>query len=71
MNELTTAVELLKHDMQYLKDEMADIKKMLRDVIETKADRRDVEQLQANQNRVVWIVISTVVLAILGLIIKL
>lgn len=63
-------IQLLKKDMDYLKSEIGEIKTLLRQVIETKADKEEVARLRDNQNKVVWLVISAVILAVMGLVIK-
>lgn len=67
---MDTEIKLLKKDMDYLKSEIAEIKTLLKDVIATKADQKEVDELRDNQNKVVWLVISAVILAVLGLVIK-
>lgn len=63
-------IQLLKKDMDYLKSEIGEIKTLLREVIETKADKEEVARLRDNQSRMVWIVITAVTLAVLGVVIK-
>jgi glycerate kinase len=43
--------------------------KAFREAVEKKADKELVDKLEANQNKVAWLIISTVILAVIGLVI--
>lgn len=68
--ELTTKVEVMATDIKYIKDELKEIKEFMRVVVEQKADRKEVDELRANQTKVAWIIISCVIVAVLGLVVK-
>jgi len=68
--DISTKVEIMATDIKYIKDELKEIKEYVKCVAETKADRTEVERLRANQDKVIWLVVSTVIIAVLGLVIK-
>lgn len=43
--------------------------KAFREAVEKKADKELVDKLESNQNKVAWLIISTVILAVIGLVI--
>jgi hypothetical protein len=70
MSDINTKVELMAKDIDYIKAGLDDIKTTLNTVIEQKADQKEVDELRANQSKIAWIVITAVILAVLGLVLK-
>lgn len=70
MTDLNTKVEVMANDINYIKEELKDIKEFMRIVVEQKADRKEVDELRANQSKVAWIIITIVLTAVIGLVIK-
>lgn len=68
--DLNTQVKVMARDIQYIKDELKEIKEFMRIVVDQKADRKEVDELRANQTKVAWIIISCVIVAVLGLVVK-
>ena len=68
--DLGTKVAIMATDIKYIKDELKEIKEFMRIVVEQKADRKEVEELKANQTKVAWIVLTCVIVAVLGLVVK-
>jgi hypothetical protein len=69
-DDLNTQVKVMANDINYIKEELKDIKEFMRIVVDQKADRKEVEELKANQTKVAWIIITFVLVAILGLLVK-
>jgi hypothetical protein len=70
MTDVNTKVELMAQDITYIKKELQEIKEFMRVVVEEKADKVEVDRLRVNQDKVIWLIVSTVIVAILGLIVK-
>jgi len=81
MSDLQTQMAILETKMQQISkqvdegfkansEEHKEIMERFAEAIKTKADKDVVDELRANQSRIVWIVITSVVLALLGLILK-
>ena len=70
MTDINTKYELMAQDINYIKNELKEIKEFMRVVVEQKADKAEVEKLAANQSRIAWIIITAVAVAVLGLVIK-
>jgi Glu-tRNA(Gln) amidotransferase subunit E-like FAD-binding protein len=74
INSIQITMETINKNFDELKKENKEahesIMKKIEDAMNTKADKTVVDELKNNQNKVVWLVISTVILGLLTLLFK-
>jgi hypothetical protein len=67
---LDKKVAVIEQKLDDIDEKVDRLEVLITKAMSSKADKTEVEKLAANQSRIAWIIITTVAVAILGLVIK-